>query len=94
MAVGYVAMIDAALADDRADTEWRPISELNPTGTTYINVRTVAVTTYRWKPYKPDGARQMGAKGRWQRARDPDGWENARLPPDGEWVPNPAKPPP
>ena len=23
--------------------------------------------TYRWKKYKPDGARQMGKPGRWQR---------------------------
>ena len=69
--------------------DWRPTSELHPAAGMHINVRTVSITTYRWKPYKPDGARQMGVKGRWQRARDPDGWENARLPMDGEWVPNP-----
>lgn len=79
------------MADDAPPAEWRPTSELKPTDTMYINVREVTVTTYRWKPYKPDGARQMRAKGRWQHARGLDGRENAKLPPDGEWVPNPAK---
>jgi hypothetical protein len=76
------------MTDIPAETEWRPTSELRPTDTMYVNVRVTTVTTYRWKPYKPDGARQMGVKGRWQRAREYDGWENAKLPPDGEWVPN------
>lgn len=79
------------MTDDATAADWRPISELPGAGIMYVNVRVTTVTTYRWKPYKPDGARQMRAKGRWQRARDPDGWENAKLPPDGEWVPNPAK---
>lgn len=69
--------------------DWRPTSDLKPTDTMYINVRVTTVTTYRWKPYKPDGARQMGVKGRWQRVREHGGWENAKLPMDGEWVPNP-----
>ena len=39
--------------------------------------------TYRWKPYKPDGVRQMGRNGRWQRMRvngDWHSWENCEQP--------------
>lgn len=72
--------------------DWQPTSTLadalDPNVTTYINVRTT--TTYRWKPYKPDGQRQMKARGRWQRAQEPDGWENCSAP-AGEWIPNPPK---
>lgn len=69
---------------------WQPTATLtiNPKATTYINVR--SVTTYRWKPYKPDGQRQMRAQGRWQRAKEPDGWENCAAP-VGEWAPNVAR---
>lgn len=72
-----------------ADATWLPTSALNidPRATTYIAVRTTDVTTYRWKPYKPDGARQMKAQGRWQRAEgagDFVRWSNCPAP-DGEW---------
>lgn len=53
----------------------------------YINVRTV--TTFRWLPYKPDGARQMKKAGRWQQVRsEHGGWENADFPEGAEWTPN------
>lgn len=55
----------------------------------YIDVRSTEITTYRWWPYKPDGARQMGKKGRWQRARgEYGGWENAVPPKGAQWRPN------
>src|ERR1700689_1669353 len=59
--------------------------EINPNITTYIDVR--EVTTYRWKQYKPDGQRQMKAKGRWQRETGTGHfphWVNCP-PPVGEW---------
>lgn len=67
---------------------WKSMSELtiDPKTTVYIDVR--EVTTYRWKPYKPDGARQMRATGRWQRTVGEYGkWENCSQP-AGEWSPN------
>ena len=67
--------------------DWLPTSALNPDFTVTIDVR--SVTTYRWQPYKPEGARQMKAKGRWQVATE-YGWENATLP-NGEWRPNVEK---
>lgn len=66
---------------------WRPMSEAPEVPGTYINVR--SVTSYRWLAYKPDGARQMRAKGRWQRATE-WGWQNCDKP-DGEWIPIPPK---
>lgn len=65
-----------------AVSDWQPTSEAPCKPGTYINVRTV--TTYRWLAYKKDGARQMRASGRWQRATE-YGWENAPLP-DGEFI--------
>jgi hypothetical protein len=70
--------------------DWKPASELsvNPRVTTCIDVR--EVTTYRWKPYQPDGARPVRAQGRWQRATgsgDYIRWVNCQRP-LGEWSPN------
>jgi hypothetical protein len=70
--------------------DWRPMSEAPELPGTYINVRTTTTNTYRWLAYKPDGARQMRAKGRWQRATE-YGWENCSKP-DGEFVPTPEAP--
>ena len=42
-----------------------------------------APQAYRWEPYKPDGQRQMKAKGRWQRqvgSGDYWRWENCDRP--------------
>ena len=52
----------------------RPISEAPMDGTEIL----VAVS-YRYQPYKPEGARQMKAKGRWQMMGE-FGWENAPSP--------------
>ena len=78
------------MSDER---NWQPTSALtiNRKVTTCVDVRTV--TTYRWKPYKPDGQRQMKAQGRWQRAAgsgDYAKWENCSAP-DGEWTLNTPK---
>jgi hypothetical protein len=70
------------VSGDRDD--WKPTSEAPQQPGTYVDVRTT--TTYRWLAYKPDGARQMKAPGRWQRATE-HGWENAPLP-NGDFVPN------
>ena len=46
----------------------------------FIDVRHVTV---RWEPYKPDGARQMKAKGRWQElviSGDYWRWQNCKRP--------------
>ena len=71
---------------DTPQQDWRPTSEASPRPGYYIDVRTVE--SYRWLAYKKDGARQMKAAGRWQRATE-YGWENAPLP-DGEFVVNEA----
>lgn len=39
---------------------------------------------YRYKLYKPDGVRQMGVPGRWQKMNEYGGWLNS-LEPKGEW---------
>lgn len=71
-----------------SDPTWKPTSEAPTAPGTYIDVlRITDVTTYRWLAYKPDGARQMRAKGRWQRATE-YGWENAPLPLDAEFIVN------
>jgi hypothetical protein len=73
------------LGAEATDTkDWHPTSAVPAKPGTYINVRTVDVTTYRWLAYKKDGARQMKVAGRWQRATE-YGWENAPLP-GGEFV--------
>lgn len=69
---------------------WQDISTAPKSGQ-IINVR--SVTSYKWTPYKPDGRRQMGVAGRWQRAGSYAGWDNATLPERGEWTLNrPVKP--
>lgn len=40
----------------------------------------VDIYPVRWQPYKPDGQRQMRAKGRWQRMNDYSGWDNCEKP--------------
>jgi hypothetical protein len=62
---------------------WRPMTEAPETPGTYIVVR--SQHGYRWLAYKPDGRRQMGQLGRWQRATG-YGWENCDKP-NGEWIP-------
>lgn len=54
----------------------------------FETVRTV-YETYRWKPYKPQAVRQLGKKGRWQKAvwsGDFFKWENCDEP-EGNIVP-------
>lgn len=68
-----------------SEVEWNDISTAPKSGQ-IINVR--SVTSYKWTPYKPDGRRQMGVAGRWQRAGSYAGWDNANLPENGEWTPN------
>jgi hypothetical protein len=42
--------------------------------------------TYRWLPYKPSSEQfRHGLKGRWQKANEYGGWDNAS-PPEG-WLP-------
>lgn len=84
----------SALAQQPGEEGWRPMSEV-PTDGKPIKVR--VVTTYKWTPYKPDGQRQMKAKGRWQTLRSEyGGWINADLPEEGQWMPYPGRsaPPP
>jgi hypothetical protein len=40
----------------------------------------VDIYPVRWKPYKPEGQRQMKRKGRWQRMSEYGGWENCDTP--------------
>ncbi|PRD42077.1 hypothetical protein C5748_18135 [Phyllobacterium phragmitis] len=51
-------------------------------GSTFVTVKEVH-TAYRWKAYKPDGARQMKKPGRWQKQvwhSDFFKWENCEDP--------------
>ncbi len=51
-------------------------------GSTFLT-ETINRTTYRWAKYKPDGARQMGKPGRWQKqvwSGDWFKWENCEDP--------------
>lgn len=53
----------------------------------------VRVVSVRWEPYKPDGQRQMKAKGRWQEqvgSGDYWRWQNCDRP---AFAPLPAPPP-
>lgn len=75
------------LKEAPCDLDWRPISEAPAKAGTYINVR--STTTYRYQPYKPDGARQMGRRGRWQKVQSEyGGWANADLPENADFVLN------
>lgn len=51
-------------------------------GSTFV-LETIERTAYRWAKYKPDGARQMGKPGRWQKQvwhGDYFKWENCEEP--------------
>jgi hypothetical protein len=56
-------------------TEWR--TDKPPEDGTMVLVP----QSWRYVFYKPDGRRQMGTKGRWQRATD-YGWENTGCAPE------------
>jgi len=73
-----------AAAVTAGEQEWQPGPPPDNVG--YVDVR--EVTTYRFMPYKPDGRRQMGKRGRWQSATQ-YGFENCD-PPVGEWRTNPG----
>ncbi|NTG73252.1 hypothetical protein G6M02_07900 [Agrobacterium rhizogenes] len=58
------------------------MSSLPKDGSTFV-VESIDRTAYRWAPYKPDGARQMGKPGRWQKQvwiGDWFKWENCEEP--------------
>lgn len=71
--------VRAAVAEETRDVATAP-KDGRP-----FNVTWSTTWTYKWSPYKPDGRRQMGKLGRWQRAGEYGGWENAELPDTGEW---------
>lgn len=53
----------------------------------------VRVVSVRWEPYKPDGARQMGVKGRWQEcvgSGDYWRWNNCERPQGLRAAPTPS----
>lgn len=77
-----------AATEPSCQSEWQPTSSAPAKPGDYIEVR--SVTVYRWLPYKPDGARQMKKKGRWQ-AHDGYGFTNEELPENAEWRPLPAR---
>jgi hypothetical protein len=61
------------------------MSEYPKDGSTFVT-ETIERTAYRWAKYKPDGARQMGKPGRWQKqvwSGDYFKWENC-ADPEGE----------
>ena len=54
------------------------MSAYSKDGSTFVT-ETIERTAYRWAKYKPDGARQMGKPGRWQKqvwSGDYFKWEN------------------
>lgn len=55
--------------------EWLDIKTAPQDGTPVI-----APEFYRFLPYKPQGQKQMGKKGRWQR-HNGYGWDNCEEPP-------------
>ena len=67
--------------------QWKPTSEAPTVPGTYIKVRETTIGTFRWLEYRSDGKRQMGVRGRWQRATE-FGWRNETLP-LGEFTPIP-----
>jgi hypothetical protein len=73
---------------------WRPITELKEPAQDaddfpFLTVR--VEETWRWQPYKPEGARQMKRRGRWQKFTG-YGFENCDLPEFAEFR-DPAAPP-
>jgi hypothetical protein len=83
---GQIADLLAEIARLRAGG-WRPIAEAPRDGTPIVGAE-----TYRYQPYKPDGVRQMGVPGRWQRLGEYGGWSNEA--PPAAWMPESALPPP
>lgn len=64
------------------------MSAYSKDGSTFVT-ETIERTAYRWAKYKPDGARQMGKPGRWQKqvwSGDYFKWENCDDP-EGELSP-------
>lgn len=59
--------------------DWQDISTAPKDGTPVAGQE-----LYRFQPYKPEGQKQMGQPGRWQRFNG-FGWENA--PPPTHWMP-------
>ena len=58
------------------------MGEFPKDGSTFV-VESIDRTAYRWAKYKPDGARQMGKPGRWQKqvwSGDWFKWENCEEP--------------
>ncbi len=88
----WAAMLAAAPPPSDGN-DWQGIgSSPPPEQAGYIDVR--SITTYRWLPYKKDGQRQRGTKGRWQvMTSEYGGWQNTKLP-GGDWRPNRPLPPP
>ncbi|XHB99371.1 hypothetical protein ABWH97_00025 [Nitratireductor sp. ac15] len=63
------------------------MSEYPKTGR-WFTVEKVVHETYRWHPYKPQGAKQMGKPGRWQKMvwhGDFFKWENCEEP-EGKFI--------
>lgn len=59
------------------------MSETYPKDGSSFVTETIVRTVYRWAKYKPDGARQMGKPGRWQKqvwSGDYFKWENCEEP--------------
>lgn len=64
------------------------MSDFPKDGSTFV-LEAIERTAYRWAKYKPDGARQMGKPGRWQKqvwSGDWFKWENCEEP-EGELSP-------
>jgi hypothetical protein len=76
----WTKYVEPAKACVEASSGWQPIESAPEDGTPIITSRIV-----RYLPYKPDGQRQMKAKGRWQE-HNGYGWENTQLDPV-EWQP-------
>jgi len=65
------------------ESKWQSGDPPQPEKTEWFSVRVIEL--WRWLPYKPDGARQMKAKGRWQKHNE-HGFENADWPEGAEWI--------
>ena len=67
----FIANLKAQLNDG-----WLPISSAPKDGTELYGYKIIKYT-----PYKPNGAKQMGTKGRWQEATE-YGWKNCDSEPE------------
>jgi hypothetical protein len=103
--VDLICKASGYVPDQSADPRvWKPTASLHahgdqrvpPLGISvgqqlHIDVRWTSVHSYRWHPYKPSSSQfQHGFRGRWQKAGEYAGWDNAPLP-DGEWTLNEEK---